>query len=214
MSGVTLVGYFTLFVFLAVALVFGALLLGKLLRPNNPTPIKRETYECGEPAVGSSDIQFDIRFYVVALVFLIFDVEVAVFFPWATVFGKATHIASATSDCESRQSRLAELGFAGAIHPGVQLEKTIGGNKNSLGSPLSEQSGSHLSSASPDQLRTWGRRLAGMALCDILVFFGILMVGFAYVWFKGDLTWVRAVPQTPGLTIRTSFGPSENTSTR
>ena len=59
-----------------------------------PTPQceKLEVYECGEPTIGSSFVQFDLRFYVVALLFIIFDVEVAFFFPWATVFGKATHL--------------------------------------------------------------------------------------------------------------------------
>jgi len=212
MSGVVLVGYFTLFVFLAVILVFGGLLLGRLLRPNNPTAIKKETYECGEPAIGPSDIQFDIRFYVVALVFLIFEVEVALFFPWATVFGKATHIASATSKSEIHQFRLAELGIVAPTRPATPIEKIPAGNSDSLGSPP-VQHGSGLSFVSPDELRAWGRRLAGIALCDILVFFGILMVGFAYVWFKGDLTWVRAVPQAPGLVIRTSSEPSEDPST-
>lgn len=213
MSGVVLVGYFTLFVFLAVALVFGGLLLGRLLRSSNPTAIKRETYECGEPAIGPSDIQFDIRFYVVALVFLIFEVEVALFFPWATVFGKATHIASDTSTSEERQFRLAELGIVASTRSAIPLEKVAVGNRDSFGSPPSMQPSSRLSSASPDELRAWGRQLAGIALCDILVFFGILMVGFAYVWFKGDLTWVRAAPQAPGFVIRTSFEPSEAPST-
>ena len=49
-------------------------------------------YECGEPTIGSSFVQFDLRFYVVALLFIIFDVEVAFFFPWANVFGKATQL--------------------------------------------------------------------------------------------------------------------------
>ena len=65
------------------------LLVGKFLRPKTPNPEKLEVYECGEPTIGSSFVQFDIRFYVVALLFIIFDVEVAFFFPWATVFGKA-----------------------------------------------------------------------------------------------------------------------------
>ena len=57
-----------------------------------PNAEKLEVYECGEPTIGSSFVQFDLRFYVVALLFIIFDVEVAFFFPWATVFGKATHL--------------------------------------------------------------------------------------------------------------------------
>ena len=64
------------------------------LRPHDPHPEKLEIYECGEPTIGSSFVQFDLRFYVVALLFIIFDVEVAFFFPWAAVFGKATHLAN------------------------------------------------------------------------------------------------------------------------
>jgi len=70
------------FVFSVVALI------GRLLRPKLSTPeepAKEETYECGEPAVGSSWVRFDNRFYTVALIFLIFDVEVAFLFPWALV---------------------------------------------------------------------------------------------------------------------------------
>jgi NADH-quinone oxidoreductase subunit A len=77
----TLVG--VVFVITVVALV------GRFLRPQLTTPeepSKTETYECGEPAVGSSWVRFDIRFYTVALIFLIFDVEVAFLYPWALVF--------------------------------------------------------------------------------------------------------------------------------
>ena len=63
--------------------------LGKFCRPRAPNSEKLEVYECGEPTIGSSFVQFDLRFYVVALLFIIFDVEVAFFFPWATVFGKS-----------------------------------------------------------------------------------------------------------------------------
>lgn len=201
MSAVLLVGYLTLFILVAVALVFGGLLLGRFLRPDNPTPMKRETYECGEPSVGSADIQFDIRFYVVALVFLIFDVEVALFFPWATVFGKATHLASAAIDCEGRRERLLELGLAKGIDPVPKPERRDRKDVGTTVSSSSEHGGSPSLIDSARGVQTWGGQLAGIALCDILVFFGVLMVGFAYVWFRGDLTWVRAVPAQSGPTI-------------
>ena len=67
-------------------------MLGRFLRPRSPNFEKLEVYECGEPTIGSSFVQFDLRFYVVALLFIIFDVEVAFFFPWANVFGKSTHL--------------------------------------------------------------------------------------------------------------------------
>ena len=68
------------------------LLVGYLLRPRLPNKEKLEVYECGEPVIGSSFVQFDLRFYVVALLFIIFDVEIAFFFPWATVFGKSVEL--------------------------------------------------------------------------------------------------------------------------
>ncbi len=75
-----------LFTLAGIAMALGALLVGKLLRTTLPHPAKDAAYECGEPAIGSSWVQFDLRFYVVALVFLIFDIEIALFYPWAVVF--------------------------------------------------------------------------------------------------------------------------------
>ena len=84
--------YLLLFVVAGFIFLFANLLLGKFCRPRAPNSEKLEVYECGEPTIGSSFVQFDLRFYVVALLFIIFDVEVAFFFPWAAVFGKATQL--------------------------------------------------------------------------------------------------------------------------
>ena len=110
-----------LYVVLSILFVVASLVAGSLLRPKRPYPQKSSTYECGEDTIGSSFVQFNVRFYVVALIFLIFDVEVAALFPWTTAF------------------------------------KSIG--------PL--------------------------AFIEISIFIGILPVGFAYVWAKGDLEWIR-----------------------
>ena len=75
-------------------LVLFTLLLGRILSPSKPTPEKLSTYECGEETMGSAWIQFNPRFYVIALVFLLFDVELLFIFPWATVFGQADLIAA------------------------------------------------------------------------------------------------------------------------
>jgi NADH-quinone oxidoreductase subunit A len=78
---------FTLFGIAFVVLTVAV--LGRILRPVVDTPdepAKTETYECGEPTVGPSWVRFDIRFYTVALVFLVFDVEVTFLYPWALVF--------------------------------------------------------------------------------------------------------------------------------
>ena len=129
-----------IFAVVAVLFVFMSLAVGSLVRPNIPNPEKLAVYECGEPAIGSSWVQFDLRFYIVALVFLIFDVEVALFYPWAVAYGSAAQLA-------------AEFG------------KTV-----------------------------FEIRL--VALVDMLFFFGVLLVGFAYLWKFGYLDWVRSAATT------------------
>lgn len=111
------------YIVISIGFIFGSLTIGKVLRPNRPTPEKLTTYECGEEAIGSAWIQFNVRFYIIALIFLIFDVEIAVLFPWARIFQK--------------------MGL--------------------------------------------------LALAEILLFVGILVVGFAYVWVKGDLEWLKSL---------------------
>lgn len=80
----------TLLLFLiggAIFILIG-LFTSKLIRPHRPNAEKLATYECGEEAVGDSWVQFNPRFYVIALIFIIFDVELAFMFPWAVVFGR------------------------------------------------------------------------------------------------------------------------------
>jgi len=76
----------TIFLVIGLGFVLAALVVGGIVRPNTPNPVKKSTYECGEPTVGPSWIQFDIRFYVVALFYLIFDVEIALLWPIASIF--------------------------------------------------------------------------------------------------------------------------------
>ena len=92
MSPISIAGYLALFFGFGIFFLFIHLLMGRFLRPKAPSVEKLQVYECGEPAIGSSFVQFDLRFYVVALLFIIFDVEVAFFFPWGVVFGKATQL--------------------------------------------------------------------------------------------------------------------------
>jgi NADH-quinone oxidoreductase subunit A len=66
--------------------VLNVAILNRICRPRCDSPAKQSTYECGEVPVGRSWVRFDIRFYVVALVFLVFDVEVAFLYPWAVIF--------------------------------------------------------------------------------------------------------------------------------
>lgn len=87
-------GKILLMAIIAVVLVSATMFLARILSPKNPNPIKLSTYECGEETTGTSWVQFNPRFYVIALVFLLFDVELIFIFPWATVFGNAEFIAA------------------------------------------------------------------------------------------------------------------------
>ncbi len=205
MTPVSIAGYLALFTGVGIVFLFVNLLVGRFLRPDDPHAEKLEVYECGEPTIGSSFVQFDLRFYVVALLFIIFDVEVAFFFPWANVFGKSTHLmdpnfanaAVARAEAqvgkprpqwndEDRQQvraetdRLLTARFSemGVTNPTIErvLDKPTG------------DTGTHIRS-----IQQLSRGLATMSLFDIGVFFAVLMVGFFYVWRRGDLDWVRAV---------------------
>ncbi len=85
-TNVELVVGILLFVVAGFVVGFGGLTVGRLVRPTLPSPEKGATYECGEPTFGEGWVQFDLRFYTVALVFIVFDVEVALLWPWAVVF--------------------------------------------------------------------------------------------------------------------------------
>ena len=116
-----------IFTILAVALVALPLVIQYILSPrHNKGGEKLASYECGEVPEGSAWIQFNVRFYVIALIFLIFDVEVIFLFPWSVVFKELTN---------------SGFGF--------------------------------------------------LAFIEMFIFVSILIVGFAYVWVKGDLDWVR-----------------------
>ncbi len=80
----------------AVVMVVGVLVVGILVRPNNPNDLKLSAYECGEEPVGTAWSNFNIRFYVIALIFIIFDVEGALMFPVAVVFKKFNEIGEGT----------------------------------------------------------------------------------------------------------------------
>lgn len=77
--------YFPILVFLAVGAGMGIalLLVGGILGPRNPSEEKNSAYECGFEAFDDSHMQFDVRFYLIAILFIIFDLEIAFLFPWA-----------------------------------------------------------------------------------------------------------------------------------
>ena len=201
MHPVTLVGFIALFVAVGGAFLAVNLLVGWLVRPRAPNAEKLEVYECGEPTIGSSFVQFDLRFYVVALLFIIFDVEVALFFPWATVFGKATQLADPALVAVQPDGTLTPAGAGllrelGLREPRVpELAGPYFTPTLSTARALEARRGDR----SPEQVQgQWavaraGSLLARTAAVDMAAFFAVLLVGFAYVWYRGDLDWVRAV---------------------
>ena len=81
--------YLTIIIFLAIALILslGFVLLNFAFSPKNPDPEKLSAYECGFEPFNDSRMEFDIRFYLVAILFIIFDLEIAFLFPWAITLG-------------------------------------------------------------------------------------------------------------------------------
>ena len=192
-----IVAYVALFTAIGVIFLFSNLLVGRFVRASNPHTEKSRIYECGEPSIGTSFVQFDLRFYVVALLFIIFDVEVAFFFPWATVFGKSTHLAddrmavvATDSDGNIALTKQAELLYRemGVRKPEVpDLDHVPSSLAATIDASGSKQERAH------EIIKSSARQLAWITIVDIVVFFAVLMVGFAYVWRRGDLDWVRAV---------------------
>ncbi|RLT10459.1 MAG: NADH-quinone oxidoreductase subunit A [Planctomycetota bacterium] len=159
-----LVGHIVLFIIAGIGIVAAPLIIGRLVRPTLPTPEKDAIYECGEPTIGSSYIQFDLRYYTVALLFIIFDVEVAFFYPWASVYGGAMQLADSRLSTEAR----------------TQIsEKLLNVTPGTL-------------DASQSITKETALQLGMVSVIDIAVFFAVLLVGFAYVWKRGDLDWIRA----------------------
>lgn len=113
--------YAPILTFIIIALLFGLLLmtLGLIIGPSKPSKAKLSQYECGFPAFSDARMQFDVRYYLVAILFIIFDLEIAFLFPWAVV--------------------IKQVGWQG--------------------------------------------------LAAVLIFLGILTIGFIYEWKKGALEW-------------------------
>ena len=76
------------FAFFVLAIIFtaGGIVTNMIIRPKKPNTLKLSSYECGEDPIGSGWIKFNIRFYIVALIFILFDVEIVFLFPWALVY--------------------------------------------------------------------------------------------------------------------------------
>jgi NADH-quinone oxidoreductase subunit A len=114
-------GWFSILLLMILGAAFGAgsIVLSTFLGPRKPSPEKSAPYECGMPPVSDARERHPIKFYLIAMIFLLFDIEVAFLYPWAMA--------------------LRDLGWPGFV--------------------------------------------------QIIVFFGILVSGYAYVWKKGALTW-------------------------
>jgi NADH-quinone oxidoreductase subunit A len=83
-------GYVPIFIFLAIAIAFPVvtIIIAKLIRPSSPFQAKLEAYECGIKAASDSRGRYTVRFYIIAILFVIFDVETIFLFPWAVKYSK------------------------------------------------------------------------------------------------------------------------------
>ncbi|GAA4309190.1 hypothetical protein GCM10023149_03390 [Mucilaginibacter gynuensis] len=133
-------GKILIFLIVGILAVGGTFFLSRLIAPRNPNAEKLTSYECGEEPTGNAWMPFNGRFYVIALIFLLFDVEMVFVFPWATVFG------------------------------------------------------SH-------ELLAVDARWGWFSLAEMFIFLGILILGLAYVWLKGDLDWIKSKPVVPTVDV-------------
>ncbi len=119
--------YFPILMFILVGIAFGVLpiLLGWLVAPSNPDSEKLSPYECGFEAFEDARMKFDVRYYLIAILFILFDLEIAFLFPWATIF--------------------------------------------------------------KDIVATESIKLFGFI--EMIVFIGVLVIGYIYAWAKGALEW-------------------------
>ncbi len=108
-----------LFIMVGVAVGIGPMFIGYLLGPTRPDTAKNSPYECGFEAFEDARMKFDVRYYLLAIIFILFDLEIAFLFPWAAAY----------------------------------------------------------------------RELGALGFWSVLIFFVILVVGFAYAWLKGALDW-------------------------
>jgi NADH-quinone oxidoreductase subunit A len=203
----TLVFYLLVFLGVGVFFLFFHLMLGKQIRPAKPDADKLTIYECGEPTIGSSWIQFDLRYYVVALLFVIFDVEVAFFFPWAVVFGTTNTLAmeSTAADPAKQLQLTAEL-VPSFKKDGKYFQALKSPSRDADNRPvIAEPVNAPLEAVTPGV----AKQFAWIAMIDIAIFFGVLLVGFAYLWKRGDIDWVRST-----LAERQAEAPAKSGETR
>jgi NADH-quinone oxidoreductase subunit A len=203
-SSLGIVIYMAIFALTGVVFLFVNLLVGMLLRPHDPHPEKLEIYECGEPTIGSSFVQFDLRFYVVALLFIIFDVEIAFFFPWAAVFGKSTNLMNESFAVVTSQAD----GTVALTDNAANLYRELGVRNPIVPQTVPPSLATTITSTdratqAEQTIHQGARQLAWVTIVDIGAFFAVLLIGFAYVWRRGDLDWVRAVSQMHAAEPRT-----------
>jgi NADH-quinone oxidoreductase subunit A len=196
-SSFGVVAYLALFAAVGIVFLFVNLLVGRLLRPHDPHPEKLEIYECGEPTIGSSYVQFDLRFYVIALLFIIFDVEVPFFFPWAAAFGKSVNMADPEFAVVERS---ADTGAVVLTEPAKLLYQELGVRNPTAPQSVprslqGEVAGGDAVTEASEVIHAGASQLAWITIVDIAAFFAVLLIGFAYVWKRGDLDWVRAMSE-------------------
>jgi len=147
-----------LFLAFGIGFVLVNMLVGAVVRPHAPNPEKTSIYECGEPTIGSSWVQFDLRFYVVALFYLIFDVEVALIWPIAVIYQK-----------HAEPALIATAIFMGIIIVGFIYEWYSGSLdwiRSSVNTSLGQAQVAGLSNINPTNFNPTSKNLSDLAKRD------------------------------------------------
>ncbi len=200
-GGETFLAAWLVFLLVAAGTVLLALTLGRFFRPKHPTSQKLEPYECGEQPFGPSRIQYDVRIYVATLIFLVFEIEVALFFPPAMLFGKlirwqegtfapseegAIHrFVGAWKDYPVRTSPPSCLKLLSSRR--FSDPQAVASRSNPTPSQAERSNPELLPEDYQNPLRGWSWLIAA----ELVIFFGILLVAYAYLWACGDLEWIR-----------------------
>ncbi|MCS7239017.1 MAG: NADH-quinone oxidoreductase subunit A [Thermoguttaceae bacterium] len=162
-----------LFVLIATVFAFVLILMGRLVNPTRPNPVKAMPYESGMDPIHGARRRFDVRFHLVAIAFLVFDVELLFLYPWAVLLGESRAARQVASQTAGAQVASLSGEGAGAI---------TSTSKELFAGPGAKPPGAYS--------KDWARAsLPPFAFGAGLIFIVLLALGYVYDWGKGVFRW-------------------------
>jgi NADH-quinone oxidoreductase subunit A len=151
-----------------IGLAVGLLIFSRIVRPGHPGRVTRMPYESGMDPIHDTRRRFDVRFYLLAIAFLVFDVELLFLYPWAVIAGERQSVGRAMDSSASAQRE-------GGGETGRQGDRRSSTLSQSLGLPVSQ-------SRSLEENRH-------LVFAAVMIFVALLTLGFVYDWRKGIFQW-------------------------